>query len=185
MIIGITGTLGAGKGTAVEYLKTKGFVDFSSSGILKEILAEKGLPATRKNLSELADELMKQHQGGVLSISHERAQKNGLENYILEAIHRVDEANYVKSIGGIVWGVDADIELRFERITKRKEGEKDNVTFEQFLADSKREDEGGTGTGPNIRAVLAISDHVFHSNGSKEELYVEVEEALQEAGFKA
>lgn len=29
IIIGITGTLGAGKGTVVEYLKTKGFKHFS------------------------------------------------------------------------------------------------------------------------------------------------------------
>lgn len=38
-IIGITGTLGAGKGTIVEYLKDKkGFAHFSVREFLKEIL---------------------------------------------------------------------------------------------------------------------------------------------------
>jgi len=31
MILGITGTFGAGKGTIVEYLKTKGFSHYSVS----------------------------------------------------------------------------------------------------------------------------------------------------------
>lgn len=182
MIIGITGTLGAGKGTVVEYLKQKGFGHYSSSGILKEILAERGLPAIRFNMSSLADELLKKYEGGVLHLSHERAQKNGEENYILEALHRVDEARYIQSIGGKVLGVDADVEKRFERITKRKEGEKDNVTHEQFLADVKREDEGGGGTGSNIRSTLDVADAIVYNNGTQEELFAQVEEALKKLG---
>lgn len=179
MIIGITGTLGAGKGTVVEYLKTKGFTHYSSSGILKEILVERGLPATRKNMSELADELMKTHEGGVLELSHERAQKEGKENYILEAIHRPNEAAYIRSIGGSILGVDADINTRYSRAIQRKEGEKDNVTFDQFLNDSKREDEGATQTGPNIRKVLDMADVVVMNNTTQEELFAQVEEALK------
>ncbi len=179
MIIGITGTLGAGKGTVVEYLKSKGFEHYSSSGILKEVLAGQGLPATRENMSKLADELMQKHAGGVLHLSHEKAEAAGLENYILESIHRVSEAEYIRSIGGKVLGVDADIEKRYERAIKRKEGEKDNVTFEQFVSDTKREEEGATGSGPNIRAVLKIADAVVLNNGSLEELHAQVEEALK------
>ncbi len=179
MIIGITGTIGAGKGTVVEYLKNKGFAHYSSSAILKEILQERGLSPTRKNMSELADDLMKKYEGGVLHFSHERAQKDGAKDYILEALHRTSEASYIKSIGGVVLGVDADIEKRYERAVKRKEGEKDNVTFEQFLDDTKREDEGATGTGPNIRAVLAMADVVLTNNGTQEELFAQVEQALQ------
>ncbi len=179
MIIGITGTLGAGKGTVVEYLKSKGFGHYSSSGILKEILAERGLPATRFNMSSLADELMKTHEGGILHFSHERAQQEGIKDYVLEAIHRESEALYIKSIGGVVVGVDADVEKRYERIAKRKEGEKDDVTYEQFLADVKREDEGGGGTGSNIRAALKTADAVVMNNGSQEELFAQVEEVLK------
>jgi dephospho-CoA kinase len=179
MIIGITGTLGAGKGTVVEYLKTKGFKHYSSSGILKEILAQRGEAATRKAMSDLANELMAKHEGGVLSISHERAQKDGAKDYVLESIHRVSEADYIRKIAGKVLGVDADMKTRYERAVKRKEGEKDNVTFEQFVVDTKREEEGATGTGPNIRAVLTSADAIVMNEGSLEELYAQVEEALQ------
>ncbi len=179
MIIGIAGTLGAGKGTVVEHLKTKGFVHYSSSGILKEILRESGQVESRKNLSHLADELMKKHEGGIFHFSHERAQRSGTSNYILEAIHRVSEAEYVRSIGGVVIGVDADIKVRYARVVQRKEGEKDNVTYEQFLKDAAREDEGETGTGPNIRAVLKMADFIIMNDGSLEELYAHIEEVLQ------
>ena len=179
MIIGIAGTIGSGKGTVVEYLKKRGFAHYSSSGILKEMLNERQLPKTRKNMSDLANELMVEYAGGVLHFSHERAQKDGASNYILEAIHRVSEAEYVRSIGGIVVGVDADIKCRYERITKRKEGEKDEVTFEEFLNDAAREDEGKTGTGPNIREVLKSADYTIENNSTVDELYASIEEMLQ------
>lgn len=179
MIIGIAGTLGAGKGTVVEYLKKKGFVHYSSSEILKEILRESGQVESRKNLSHLADELMKKYEGGILHFSHERARKSAVNKYILEAIHRVNEADYVQGIGGVVVGVDADVKMRYARIVQRKEGEKDNVTYEQFLKDVAREDEGETGTGPNIRAVLKMADYTIMNNGSLEELHVAIEEVLK------
>ena len=183
MLIGIAGTLGAGKGTVVEYLKNKGFSHYSSSGILKEILEERALPATRKNMSELADELVSKHEGGILHVSNERAIKANEKNYILEAIHREKEADYIRSLGGIVLGIDADVKTRYERISKRGEGEKDQVTYKQFLDDSKREDEGaGDGT-PNIKAVLGKADFVIQNNGTPAELHQQIDEFLASQNF--
>ena len=179
MIIGVTGTIGAGKGTVVQYLKSKGFAHYSSSGVLKEILQERGLPKTRTYMSPLADELLTKHEGGVLHFSRERAERDGAKDYVLEAIHRESEAAFVRSIGGVIWGVDADIEKRFERSVKRGEGEKDNVTHEQFLADAKREDDGQGESGPNIRAVLKTANVVLTNNGTQDELFAQVEEALK------
>lgn len=180
MIIGIAGTIGAGKGTVVDYLKAKGFGHYSSSAILKEILTERGLEHTRFNLSSLADELSAQHPGGVLFLSHTRGIESRNPNYVLEAIHRQSEADYVRSIGGVILGVDANPQVRYERISKRGEGKKDDVTLEQFLADSKREDEGGGGTGSNIRPVINRADAVVMNDGTVEDLHKKVNEALSQ-----
>ena len=153
MIIGIAGTIGAGKGTVVKYLKNHGFAHYSSSDILKEMLQEQGLPQTRLELSKLADELSKQYEGGILQLSHEHAKKDGVKDYILEAIHRESEADYIRKLGGVVLGVDADIRERYQRSVKRQEGEKDNVTYEEFVVNSEREDDGKGSGAPNIRAV--------------------------------
>jgi len=178
MIIGIAGTLGAGKGTVVEYLKQKGFTHYSSSGTLGRILEARGESTARENLSNLANELSKEFPGGILQMSHQFAVEADDIDYILESIHRVREAEYVQSIGGIILGVDADIETRYARITQRQEGEKDKVTFEQFVADAKREEEGATGSGPNIRAVIATADFVVMNNGTLESLHSQIDSFL-------
>ncbi len=180
MIIGITGTIGSGKGTVVNYLKQLGFAHYSSSDILREILTERGLPHVRLNMSNLANELMQSYSGGILEVAHERAKQAHQPNYILESIHRVTEAEYIKSIGGVLLGVDADVRLRYARAIKRQEGEKDMVTFEQFLADSEREDEGKTGSGPNIKNVLKMADFVVNNDGTLEELQRQLDNFIKD-----
>jgi dephospho-CoA kinase len=179
MIIGIAGTLGAGKGTVVEYLKSKGFAHYSSSDTLRHILAERSLPIDREHMSALANELSNDQEGGVLQDSHRLSQTNKHKDSILEALHRVSEGEYITKIGGTILGVDADIRVRFDRVKTRGDSAKDNVTFEQFVADSDREDEGKTGSGPNIRAVLNMADHTIHNDGTIEELHAKVEVWLQ------
>ena len=180
MIIGITGTIGAGKGAVVEYLKEKGFKAYSSSGILKEILTERGHPHTREYLSNLAEELLATYPGGVLSISLERAKKDDVKNLILEAIHRVSEAEFVRSVGGKILGVDADLKLRYERTLARKEGAKDTVTFEQFKESSEREDEGKRHLTSNIRSVIQTADAVVQNNGTLADLHAQIDAVLSE-----
>ncbi len=178
MIIGIAGTLGAGKGTLVDILKTKGFAHYSSSTILGNILDERGIEKTRLNLSNLANELMSNYEGGILNFSHGLAIKANHKDYILESLHRVSEGEYIKKIGGIILGIDADVRIRYERAVARKEGLKDEVTFEQFISDSEREDEGKTGSGPNIKAVIKMADYTIMNNGTLAELRNETDKFL-------
>jgi len=184
MIIGIAGTLGAGKGTVVEYLKQKGFAHYSSSDVLRRLLEERGTPAARTNLSSLANDLMRDYDGGVLHFSHTYAEEAGEENYILEALHRVSEGQYIKKIGGVILGVDADIRIRYDRISKRQDGEKDKVTLEQFLADSEREEEGNnrSDNGPNIRAVMEMADYTIFNDNDLNQLYLDVDKFLDKFG---
>ena len=180
MIIGIAGTLGAGKGTVVEYLKSKGFAHYSVSGRLGEMLVERGVSKGREQLSALADELAEQYEGGILEVMHIKTKEDDVEDYILESIHRESEAAYIRSIGGIILAVDADPKVRYERTQLRQEDEKDQVTFEEFLAAIEREEKGkGSGT-PNINAVIAGADYSLQNNGTLEELHAQIEEVLQQ-----
>lgn len=183
MIIGVTGTIGAGKGTVVEYLKSKGFKDYSSSGLLGELVEREGNPKTREFLARMATKLGQEYKGGVVEKNYlEKYQKEMPEHAIFEAIHRQSEANFIKSIGGFIIAVDADIETRYKRISGRKEGTKDDVNFEQFKEDARVEDEGGgdTGRDNNIRAVISEADIVLMNEGTIEELDVKTDVALTE-----
>ena len=178
MIIGIAGTIAAGKGAVVAYLKSKGFKHYSSSDTLKRILTERGNPLTRDYMSALAEELLASHEGGVLGMNMESAEKDGETNIVLEAIHRMSEADFVRSKGGKIVGVDADIKIRYERTLARGDGEKDAVTFEQFAEHSAREDEGKRNLTSNIKSVIDSADAVIQNNGTLEELRAQIDAAL-------
>ena len=70
MIIGLTGTMGAGKSEVVKYLKSKGFEHYVYSDILKEIAKQRNIELTRKNLRELGTKIKKENKNmGILSIN--------------------------------------------------------------------------------------------------------------------
>ena len=51
LIVGITGTLGAGKGAVVDHLTSKhGFLHFSARAFLTEEVRARGLPLSRDSL---------------------------------------------------------------------------------------------------------------------------------------
>ena len=113
-----------------------------------------------------------------MELNLERAEKACAKNVVLEAIHRMSEADFIRSRGGKIWGVDADVEIRYERVQARKEGTKDEVTLEQFKADMAREEEGKGKVSSNIRDVIKNADVVLMNNGAKHDLDKEIEAAL-------
>ena len=61
-IIGITGTIGAGKGTIVDYLvKEKGYVHYSVREFLAEEVKKRGLEVNRDTLTEVGNDLRAKH----------------------------------------------------------------------------------------------------------------------------
>lgn len=177
MIIGITGTIGAGKGTVVSFFKELGFRHYSASGWLKEELERRGLTANRDTYSALAGEIRDQDPAGLAVILYEKMQSDGVEHAVIEALHDVGEAAFLKEKGAVIIGVDAVIPVRYERVIARG-SEKDNVTYEHFLAQIEREETGSSHH--NIRAVMATADYVIENNGTKEELHDAIEEIYKE-----
>jgi len=66
MIIGVTGTKGAGKDTAVSFLESQGFSHFSVRNFLTKELNKRGMPVNRPTLSSLGDDLRKNMGQGLL-----------------------------------------------------------------------------------------------------------------------
>ena len=60
--IGITGTLGAGKGTIVDYLvKNRGFVHYSVRAFLTEEIKRRGLEVNRDTMAMVGNDLRAKH----------------------------------------------------------------------------------------------------------------------------
>jgi dephospho-CoA kinase len=176
MIIGIAGTLGAGKGTVVEYLKTKGFVHYSASGYLRQVIESEGEVPNRESYSALATKIRNADEAGLSKILYHQAEKNGDKKVIIEALHDVGEAQYILEVGGLLLGVDVDPKIRYARQQVRG-SEKDAVTFDEFLVQIAREEEGGGKH--NIREAINLADHTIMNDGTIEELHSKVETWLQ------
>ena len=100
-------------------------------------------------------------------------------NVIIESIRTLGEVESLKAKGNfILLAVDADPKLRFERITKRR-SETDNISFEKFLEDEKREMENSDSNKQNISAVIKQADYVLENNGTFDELHKKIEDIFK------
>lgn len=182
MIIGITGTNGAGKGTIVDYLiKSKGFAHGSARALITEEVDQAGLPVNRDTLNMVGNKLRKTRGPGYIAEQLlARAQAHG-GNAVLESIRSLGEAQYLQSKGALIWAIDADRKIRYERAVLRG-SQTDKVTFEEFCAQEDREMQSTEPWDMNIFAIMQMADHVFLNNGTQEELFVQVEVELKKAG---
>ena len=179
MIIGITGTLGAGKGTVVEYLiQHKGFTHYSVRDFLVKELDKRGLEKNRDNMLLVANDLRATYGPGYIAEQLVVEAMNGGGNAVIESIRSIGEAEHLHGHGALLWAVDAPIELRYERITNRA-SETDQVSFEKFKKDEAAEFANHDPSKPNLKALIEKADAVFVNHGSPEDLFAQVEKALQ------
>jgi dephospho-CoA kinase len=183
MIIGITGTDGAGKGTVVEYLALKkGFAYYSARQLWVEEINRRGLEVKRENMRIVANDLRRQHGNDYLVTAYlKRLKEEKPENAIIESIRTTAEAETLKANGGILLAVDADQHLRYERIVGRA-SESDKVTFEQFIAQEALEMNDPDPNGMQKEAVMQMADYTIVNNGTLDELHAQIEEILSKIG---
>ncbi len=177
MIIGITGTIGAGKGTVVDYLvKQKGFKHYSVRDFLTDEIIKRGLPVNRDSMREVGNDLRRK---GVLItiILYEKAVALG-GNAIVESMRSLREVVELKKRPGFyLFAVDADIKLRYERVIKRA-SETDKVSFEKFVEQENSEMYDKDPSGMNIKGCMEQADYLLTNNGAPEELYRQVDAAM-------
>ena len=179
IILGITGTLGAGKGTIVDYLaREKGFAHFSVRSFLLEEIRARDLPENRDSMFRLANELRAQYGPSyVVDRLYDRAAESR-KNCIIESIRTTGEIASLRKKGRfILLAVDADPLIRYERILQRA-SETDRVSFETFLENEKREMSADNPGRQDLASCIRMADHLLENNGSIPELLGKVEDVL-------
>lgn len=178
MIIGITGSFGAGKGSVADYLvRQKGFTHYSVRKFLVSEIECRGLPVDRDSMTVVANDL--RQSGGPTYIFEQliaQARTNG-GNAVIESVRAVAEARYIKEQGGYILGIDADPEIRYERIVRRG-SETDKVTYEEWREQELRESNPDDPTKQDIFGALKESDYIINNADSLSVLYREVDNFL-------
>lgn len=182
LVIGITGTIGAGKGTAVEYLVEKyGFKHYSVRKYLSAILTEQGIPLNRDNFTQLANSLREAHQSPSYIIEALYAQaKQESNKAIIESIRTVGEIDKLKALGSFyLLAIDADPMVRYQRIIGRK-SETDAISFEKFQADEAREMSSTNPNNQNLKACIDKADFVIQNNSDVNMLHQQIDTISKE-----
>jgi len=177
---GITGTIGAGKGTVVEFLeKSCGFRHFSVRGFLLEYIRREGMPENRDSMFLLGNRLRKEFGPSyVVDYLYNLALESG-DNCVIESIRTPGEAVSLRSKGNFfLLAVDADPKIRYERILERK-SETDTISFTTFVDNEEREMSSADPNCQNIRECILMADFVLTNNRSREKLFAQLEEILK------
>lgn len=179
MIIGITGTLGAGKGTIVEHLKKKGFKHYSVRDFLIKEIEERGLPVDRDSMVLVANQIREMNSPSyIVERLFEMAEKEG-GDAIIESIRTPGEVEAIREKGGYVIGIDAIPSIRYVRIVTRQ-SETDNISYEEFLEHEQREMESSDPNKQNLSKCLDMADVIVQNNSDFNALFKQIEEVYEE-----
>ncbi|MFT7582731.1 MAG: dCMP deaminase [Myxococcota bacterium] len=177
MIIGLTGKFAAGKGTVAAYLMTQGYAYHSLSDILREELASRDVAEGRETLTDIGNALRREGGPSVLADRiAERLADGG--DHIVDSIRNPAEVERLREVPGFfLLGVDADQNLRFERL-KHRARQGDPETFELFASLEHRETHSTDPTSQRLAATFALADEVVTNETDLDALHAQVEAVL-------
>jgi len=181
MLIGVAGTNGSGKGAVIDYLVgTKGFSRYSARALILEEVRARHLPETRASMREVANDLRREH-GASYIVERLCAMAKDDTNAVIESLRAVGEAEYLKREHIVLFGVDAEQKVRYERVAHREDDELAHVSFEDFCNMEERERASTEEWDMNVFGVLERADVRIQNNGTLEQLHQAVDGALVRA----
>jgi dephospho-CoA kinase len=180
IIIGITGTLGAGKGTIVDFLsKEKGFLHFSVREFITTEIIRRGMPVNRDSMVFVANDLRKNNSPSyIIDCLYEKARTAGKDS-IIESIRTSGEVQSLRKKGSFyLLAIDADPAIRYERI-KLRQSETDQISYKTFLENEQREMGSADPNAQNIGKCMNMADYSLWNNGTIEQLNEQLDEIIK------
>ena len=158
MIIGLTGMNAAGKGTVADYLKRRGFVYYSLSDVIRDVLADRGMEPTREHMIHTGRELRERGGAGALAIGILR-KLDPRHNNVVDSFRNPAEVDVFRERGDFVMlEVTASEPTRFARIKSRgRVG--DPTDLETFRRLERAELTAANAAGQQLLATAAKADH--------------------------
>jgi len=181
MIFGFCGTIGSGKGTAIELLQKEfGAANFSLSDEIRHECKKRDLGLERSNLITVGNEMRKKEGDGYWA-TRAAARVKAMPGWqkratTIDSIRLPAEVEaLVEEFGDkfVLVSVDAPIDMRYGRIKTRNRAGESKLTFEQFKASEEKEQSKQKGE-PNLAATMALADFEIVNDESRAELEREV-----------
>ncbi len=172
MIIGLTGRIASGKGSAVKFFSEKNFKNVTISDLIKQELIKRGIPVTRENLQDIGDEVRREEGAGAwvkrINFSEKDLIVDGLRNP-----GEVEELKKHRNFSLI--SIDCPQEVRYKRIVSRGM-ERDKMSFEDFVKKDNREIMEKESTKMQLEECMNLADFNIENIGTMQEFYEKLEE---------
>lgn len=185
VVIGITGTLGAGKGTVVDYIVSKlHFKHFFGTRFPDRGNRENGTAVNRDSMTETANRLRAEHGASYIVDQLFEQAVAEKQNAIIESVRATAEIESLRKKAEadpnrrfLLLSVDAPIDTRYHRIVSRGSAT-DHVDFDTFRANEAREMNNADPTKQNLSACMAMADAAIDNSGSLAYLHAQIDEIL-------
>lgn len=179
LIIWITWTLGAWKWTIVDFLKQNyWFWHLSVREFLTDEIKKRNLPINRDSMVLVANELRTQFwPDHIASQLYNKALQTD-KPQIIESIRTLWEIQTLRNKWDfILFAIDADPEIRYNRITSRA-SETDQVSFDEFIMNEQREMNNTDPTKQNLAWCIAQADFIFNNNSTLQDLQNQIDQTM-------
>ncbi|MFA7685337.1 MAG: AAA family ATPase [Candidatus Gracilibacteria bacterium] len=172
MIIGLTGSMGCGKGEVVKILEKEGYKYVTLSMMVREEARKRGIPEEREKLMEVGNSMRKEGGAGILAKrALETVKNSGHDKWVVDGIRNPAEIDELKNGENVhIVGIKTDLELLVERIISRNR-ESDAKTHEDIVRKVNREwGEGEPADGQQVGKCMEKVDMLIDNNGTLEDL---------------
>ena len=186
IVIGLTGTLLAGKDTVAHMLKEKGCSLVVLSDIIREELKNQGIEANRITLQDMGNWLRKEYGSQVLVERALAKHKSYTNILVIDGIRNPDEIVFLRNHSKFfLIAVDAPFEVRWNRL-KARNRDAELLNHDKFVIDDAR-DRGFNEplTGQQVGMCLVQADFLInndedHARVEDSPLYKRVNEIYRE-----
>ncbi len=172
LIIGLTGSMGCGKGEVVKILEKKDFRYITLSSMVREEARKRGIEEEREKLMEVGNSMRKEGGAGVLAKKAlEKILESGHSKWVVDGIRNPAEIEELKKSENVfVLGVTADKDVLVERILSRARGS-DATNREEILRKIEREwGVGEPSDGQQVGKCMDKADYIISNMGTLKNL---------------
>lgn len=169
-VYAIVGNAADGKDFVADLFLDHGFRKVNASDILREMMVENGIVPNRERQTDFANRVRSQHGEAYFAVTAmQRAvqERDTPPPVVMTGLYAPAEAAYVQGIGGKIVRVKSpgDAEQRYQRLVLRADGDRDNISREEFMAAYARENSGASSGEANVAVIEESADYTIFNDG--------------------
>jgi dephospho-CoA kinase len=181
-VIGLCGSIGAGKDVVSKFLKSEyGYIQITVGDVVRAFVKNKGLEPTRDNCDRISEE-MRQKNGPTFWLEQcvEVIKNQELDKVVVDGVRLPSDDEILRNsfCDYILFKVDASPEVRFERLkTRARPGFPE--TLEKFEEHEKRQNEMF-----KLDVTFKRAAAVIDNSTTLDALYANIRELAKKEEFK-